>query len=198
MQPPDLYIRQNPTPNAYTLAIRGKKPFIVLHTSLLDLMEPEEVQAVIAHELGHLKCEHGIWVTLATVVANGLYGRGFLGAFVADRLGLRRRLMRWSRAAEFTCDRAAMLVAQDVNVVVSTLLKLAGGSVSQASELSVPEFLKQASAYDLASQTRIGKLLKREQSLELTHPLPVVRARELVKFSESPQYLGLVRRGLPL
>ncbi|CAN0054103.1 unnamed protein product, partial [Ectocarpus sp. 12 AP-2014] len=170
MQPPDLYIRQarlsqNPTPNAYTLAIRGKKPFIVLHTSLLDLMEPEEVQAVIAHELGHLKCEHGIWVTLATVVANGLYGRGFLGAFVADRLGLRRRLMRWSRAAEFTCDRAAMLVAQDVNVVVSTLLKLAGGSVSQASELSVPEFLKQASAYDLASQTRIGKLLRREQSL---------------------------------
>lgn len=36
---------------------------------------------------------------------------------------------------------------------------------AQASELSVPEFLKQASAYDLASQTRIGKLLKREQSM---------------------------------
>ncbi|CAM9577638.1 unnamed protein product, partial [Hapterophycus canaliculatus] len=165
MEAPDLYIRQNPTPNAYTLAIRGKKPFIVLHTSLVDLMEPEEVQAVIAHELGHLKCEHGIWVTLATVLANGLYRGGFLGAFVAERLGLRRRLMRWSRAAEFTCDRAAMLVSQDVNVVVSTLLKLAGGSVSQASELSVPEFLKQASAYDLASQTRIGRLLKREQSM---------------------------------
>lgn len=32
---------QNPQPNAYTLAIRGKKPFIVLHTSLVDLMEPE-------------------------------------------------------------------------------------------------------------------------------------------------------------
>ncbi|CAN0496333.1 unnamed protein product, partial [Scytosiphon promiscuus] len=73
----------------------------------------QEVQAVIAHELGHLKCEHGIWVTLATVLANGLYRGGFLGAFVADRLGLRRRLMRWSRAAEFTCDRAAMLVSQD-------------------------------------------------------------------------------------
>ncbi|CAN0433322.1 unnamed protein product, partial [Laminaria digitata] len=125
---------------------------------------PQEVQAVIAHELGHLKCEHGIWVTLATVLANGLYQGGFLGAFVADRLGVRRRLMRWSRAAEFTCDRAAMLVSQDVNVVVSALLKLAGGSVSQASELSVPEFLKQASAYDLASKTRIGRLLKNSQS----------------------------------
>lgn len=197
-QVPDMYIRQNPAPNAYTLAIRGKKPFIVLHTSLVDLMEPKEVQAVIAHELGHLKCEHGIWVTLATVLANGLYRGGFLGALVADRLGLQRTLMRWSRAAEFTCDRAAMLVAQDVNVVVSTLLKLAGGSVSQASELSVPEFLKQASAYDLASKTRIGQLLKNSQSEELTHPLPVIRARELVKFSKSAQYLGLLRRGVQL
>ena len=26
-------------------------------TALLDLLEPREVQAVIAHELGHLKCE---------------------------------------------------------------------------------------------------------------------------------------------
>lgn len=42
-----------------------------------------------------------------------------------------------------------------------------GGSVGggvQASELSVPEFLKQASAYDLASKTRIGQLLKNSQS----------------------------------
>lgn len=35
------YCPQNPSPNAYTLAIRGKRPFIVLHTSLVDLMEPE-------------------------------------------------------------------------------------------------------------------------------------------------------------
>lgn len=90
---------------------------------------------MIGHELGHLKCEHGIWVTLATVLANGLYRGGLLGSLLADSLGLRRRLMQWSRAAEFTCDRAAMLVAQDVNVVVSTLLKLAGGSVTQVPPL---------------------------------------------------------------
>ena len=50
---------QNPLPNAYTLAIAGRKPFIVLHTALLDLLTPAEVQAVLAHELGHLKCDHG-------------------------------------------------------------------------------------------------------------------------------------------
>lgn len=27
--PPDLYVRQHPSPNAYTLAISGRKPFVV-------------------------------------------------------------------------------------------------------------------------------------------------------------------------
>ena len=41
LPPPSVLLCQNPQPNAYTLAIRSKKPFIVLHTSLVDLMEPE-------------------------------------------------------------------------------------------------------------------------------------------------------------
>jgi hypothetical protein len=61
MEPPELYIKQNPIPNAYTLAIAGRKPFIVVHTSLLELLTPAELQAVLAHELGHLKCDHGLW-----------------------------------------------------------------------------------------------------------------------------------------
>jgi Zn-dependent protease with chaperone function len=36
-------------------------------------------------------------------------------------------LLRWLRAAELTCDRAALLVAQDPRVVISALMKLAGG-----------------------------------------------------------------------
>jgi hypothetical protein len=35
---------QSPTPNAFTLAISGRKPFIVLHTALLELLTTEEVQ----------------------------------------------------------------------------------------------------------------------------------------------------------
>lgn len=49
MEPPELYVRQNPNPNAYTLAITGRKPFIVVHTSLLELLTLPELQAVIAH-----------------------------------------------------------------------------------------------------------------------------------------------------
>lgn len=57
MEPPELYVRQNPVPNAYTLAISGRKPFIVLHTSLLELLSEAELQAVIAHgERGAAVC----------------------------------------------------------------------------------------------------------------------------------------------
>lgn len=43
---PDLYVRQSPAPNAYTLAISGKKPFVVVHTSLVELLTREELQVI--------------------------------------------------------------------------------------------------------------------------------------------------------
>lgn len=41
---PDLYVRQSPVPNAYTLAISGKRPFVVIHTSLVELLTKVELQ----------------------------------------------------------------------------------------------------------------------------------------------------------
>ena len=42
---------QNPVPNAYTLAIAGRKPFVVVHTALLELLEPLEVQVRLTPRL---------------------------------------------------------------------------------------------------------------------------------------------------
>lgn len=46
IEAPDLYVRQSPVPNAYTLAISGKKPFVVVHTSLVELLSRKELQVV--------------------------------------------------------------------------------------------------------------------------------------------------------
>lgn len=56
-------------------------------------------------------------------------------------------LLRWLRAAELTCDRAALLVAQDSTVVIGALMKLAGGSPTFAHELSVDAFLQQVCSW---------------------------------------------------
>lgn len=191
LEPPQLYIRQNPVPNAYTFAMRGKQPFIVVHTSLIELLTPEEVMAVIGHELGHLKCEHGVYLTLANLIVLAAGQISNLGAIIAQ--GLQNQVLEWVRCAEFTCDRAALLATQDPKVVISVLMKLAGGSPTLAPKLDVNAFLDQARAYDDVSNTELGEMLREAQTGQLTHPVPVLRAREIDKWASTQGYQSLLQ-----
>ncbi|MGA7932236.1 MAG: M48 family metallopeptidase [Kovacikia sp.] len=188
LEPPQLYVRQHPVPNAYTFAMRGKRPFIVIHTSLLDLLTLEETQAVIAHELGHLKCDHGVYLTLANIL---IQAAGGIGTVLAQNLQV--QLMEWVRCAEFTCDRAALLATQNPRVVASVLMKLSGGSPKLAEQLNLDAFLAQARAYDEISGDQIGELLKQAMTAQLTHPVPVLRAREIDRWSSSQVYHSLLQ-----
>ncbi|KAF5186043.1 Peptidase family m48 family protein [Thalictrum thalictroides] len=189
---PDLYVRQSPVPNAYTLAVSGRKPFVVVHTSLVELLTRKELQAVLAHELGHLKCDHGVWLTFANILAIGAYTVPGFGGMIAR--SIEDQLFRWLRAAELTCDRAALLVAQDPKVVISVLMKLAGGCPSLSDQLNVDAFLEQARSYDKASSSPFGWYIRNAQTSQLSHPLPVLRAREIDEWSKSKEYLSLLRR----
>ena len=102
---------------------------------------------------------------------------------------------RWLRSAELTCDRAALVVAQDHKVVISTLMKLAGGSPSLSQRLNVDAFIKQAKSYDEATSSPLGWYLRNAQVSQLTHPLPVMRAREIEVWSRSSEYKNLLKRG---
>ncbi|OEL32441.1 putative bifunctional methylthioribulose-1-phosphate dehydratase/enolase-phosphatase E1 [Dichanthelium oligosanthes] len=160
---PDLYIRQNPVPNAYTLAINGKKPFIVVHTSLVELLTRKELQAVLAHELGHLKCDHGVWLTFANILTMGAYSVPVLYHHL-------------------------ILILDCQEVVISVLMKLAGGCPSLADQLNVDAFLEQARSYDKAASNPVGWYIRNAQTRELSHPLPVMRAREIDEWSRSQEY----------
>ncbi|NJL90392.1 MAG: M48 family metallopeptidase [Coleofasciculaceae cyanobacterium SM2_1_6] len=192
LEVPQMYVQQHPQPNAYTFAMRGKQPFLVLHTSLIDLLTPAEIQAVIAHELGHLKCEHGVYITLANifVLAAGLLPDW--GTAIAQQL--REQMLEWIRCAEFSCDRAALLATQNPKTVASVLMKLAGGSPTLAPLLNVEAFLDQARAYDRASSSDLGQMLRTMQTASLSHPVPVLRAREIDRWATSQDYQNLLKR----
>lgn len=191
IEPPQLYVRQNPVPNAYTFAMRGKQPFIVMHTSLIELLTLEEIQAVIAHELGHLKCDHGVYLTLANIIVLAA-GQLPLGDVITQ--GLQAQVLAWVRCAEFTCDRAALLATQDPKTIMSVMMKLTGGSPSLASQLNLDAFIAQARAYDDVDKTEIGQLLKQMQTAQLTHPVPVLRAREIDRWASSQSYQSLLQK----
>lgn len=192
LEAPQLYVRQNPIPNAYTFAMRGKQPFMVLHTSLISMLTPAEIQAVMAHELGHLKCEHGVYLTLANLILLAAGQLPNLGGLIAQ--GLQSQILQWLRCAEFSCDRAALLATQDPRVVSSVLMKLAGGSPTLSPQLNLDAFLAQAETYDIISETEMGRIFKEAQSSQLTHPLPVLRAREIQRWASSKNYESVLQR----
>lgn len=192
LEAPQLYVRQNPIPNAYTFAMRGKQPFMVLHTSLISMLTPAEIQAVMAHELGHLKCEHGVYLTLANLILLAAGQLPNFGGLIAQ--GLQSQILQWLRCAEFSCDRAALLATQDPRVVSSVLMKLAGGSPTLAPQLNLDAFLAQAKTYDIISETEMGRIFKEAQSSQLTHPLPVLRAREIQRWASSKNYESVLQR----
>lgn len=191
LEPPQLYLKQNPIPNAYTFAMRGKQPFMVIHTSLIEILNEREIQAVMAHELGHLKCEHGVYLTLANLIVLGANLLPILGNLLTK--SLQEKILEWGRCAELSCDRAALLAAQDPKVVMSVLMKLTGGSPSIASQLNLEAFIEQARTYDQIGQNDLGKMLKVSQTQQLTHPVPILRAREIDLWASSIQYEKLIK-----
>ena len=191
IEPPQLYIKQHPAPNAYTFAMRGKQPFVVLHTSLIDMLTPEETQAVIAHELGHLKCDHSVYLTPVNILILAATALPNVGAVLAQ--AIQAQLLEWVRCAEFTCDRAALLATQDPKVVMSVLMKLAGGSPTIAPQLNLDAFIEQARAYDDISKNELGEMVKTARTAQLTHPVPVLRAREIDSWATTRDYEKLLQ-----
>lgn len=74
LEPPDLYVRQSPVPNAYTLAISGKRPFVVVHTSLIELLSRKELQVLtpycFSYFLLHLPWLVHLWYDLEMLLSN--------------------------------------------------------------------------------------------------------------------------------
>ncbi|MFM6754582.1 MAG: M48 family metallopeptidase, partial [Dolichospermum sp.] len=190
IEPPQLYVRQHPAPNAYTFAMRGKQPFIVIHTSLIEILTPAEIQAVIGHELGHLKCDHSVYLTPVNLLILSAAAVPNIGVVLAQ--AMQSQLLEWVRCAEFTCDRAALLATQDPKIVMSVLMKLAGGSPSLAPQLNLDAFIDQARAYDDISKTELGDMVKSARTAQLSHPVPVLRAREVDRWGSSLEYQKII------
>lgn len=182
-EPPELFVMQDFVVNAAAIGV--DKPFIVLTSSLLEMLSDEELQAVIGHELGHVMCGHALYTTLLIIILKawhfllGIPGGSY--AIWAILLGL----MEWSRKAELTADRAGLLVSQDLEVSHRVDMKLAGGKFTD--EMSIDEFKKQAQEYQAAGDV-LDSVLKFQLLLVQSHPLPVLRVVELQNWVDSGEY----------
>jgi Zn-dependent protease with chaperone function len=179
IEEPEMYVNLDPVPNAYTFG--HTRPFIVLSSGLVDILDDEERFFVVAHELGHIKAGHVLYTVLARNIASivEMIGRATLGLGALLGQGLVLALHNWYRSAELTADRAGLLCVQELDPCIRVFMKLAGGAPRLFDEMDQSEFMRQIRDYEEADQSTLNKAYKAILTAWRTHPFPIMRAREL-------------------
>ena len=191
---PELFVQQSPIPNAFTGGV--KRPVIVLYSALLERLTDEEVLAVVSHEVGHIHAEHVLYLTAARLIelaANAAILAAPLAILIKQLMSLTMRyaLLAWARRAELSCDRAALLVTQDQHVVGRTMMKLAGGTF--ASKVDYELFLEQGRDFQKNyDEKALDRFWADIITAGLSHPFPVWRVSEVLKWVESGEYQTLM------
>lgn len=184
---PEFYLEMNPFPNAYTFG--DTRVFIVVTSGLVETMDDEELDAVIAHECGHILCHHVLYNMVAQCISMGLDAIGLLGSIAKP---VEYALLYWSRKAELSCDRCASIITSP-DVVARTMARLAGGPKSITGQLNMEEWASQADEYDKIQNDGLwNKALQLSVILSQDHPFSAVRVREIYKWGCSAQYRNLM------
>lgn len=191
---PPLYISNDPRINAF--AAGSENPMIAFTSEAVSTMGTDELRYIIGHELAHVKSNHGLYRILAELFkllaegVNRLVGFMPLIAFQ----GLALALMKWSRMAEFTCDRAGLLACQNLDAAIRANLKLAGLPSKLQNRDVVDEFIQQARDFEDFDANMWDRIIKDVSVLNRSHPWTVVRAKELLIWHESGEYDRIIKQ----
>jgi Zn-dependent protease with chaperone function len=183
---PQLYVTQNPVANA--MAVGFEDPFIVVHSEMLELLDHEERRFILAHEVGHIMSDHTTYRTIAILLLT--FGVSNLPLLIgAAILPFQLALLDWHRKSELSCDRTGLLGVQDMNVAMSSFLRMAGGdaAVAGGDESNLDDFIQQAAEYEVGG-TAWDTVLKVLNTAFREHPFNTVRASELLRWQRSGAY----------
>jgi Zn-dependent protease with chaperone function len=184
---PLMYVTQDPKPNA--MCIGMDEPVIVVTTGLVELLDEEEMRAVVGHEVGHALSGHALYRTILLFLTNLALRVSWIPLGNLAVLALITALREWFRKSELSADRAGLLVGQDLQASMRGLMKLAGGN--HLHEMNVDSFLKQADEYEAGGDLR-DSVLKILNVLPRSHPFTTVRAAELRAWAASRDYQRLM------
>lgn len=186
---PQIFIQYNPVMNGWTIATDDTTPIIILTSSLVESLSPEELRSVIGHECGHIHNLHGIYNTMWEMVTNPLAQGLLIGLQKAGAglslLGIVQKIAnlslwylvsRWSRCAEYTCDRAGVICCGDAEPAMQAMGKLGTGGGAHLQGLNLEEYRKQLE--------RVSESPMRLKEVSSSHPLGAKRVEAIRLFSE--------------
>lgn len=153
---PKVYIIDDPAPNAFATGRDPKHAMVAATTGLLDIMDKSELEAVMAHELSHVK-NYDIRVSMIT------FGLVCVIGFISD-IGLRMLIFRDNDE-----DRSPVGA---IIVLVTAIFAPIAASLAQLAVSREREYLADASAVNITHypEGMINALKKLE-----THSRPMKR-----------------------
>jgi heat shock protein HtpX len=142
---PRVYLIDSPHPNAFATGRNPQNAAVAATTGLLRILDREEVAAVMAHELAHVRNRDTLVMTMAATIAGaismlanfGMFFRGgdrngnvvaiLLAVIVAPFAAMILQLAL-SRAREYGADRGGAHIQGNPRALASALAKLAEGA----------------------------------------------------------------------
>ena len=193
---PKVAMVNSPVPNAFATGKSPKSSLVAVTTGILDLLDNDELEAVIGHELSHVRSRDVLVLTLASVFSTvawylvrfGLFGglqtrnRNTAGT---SAIVLLVAITTWvvsfliiraiSRYREFSADRGGAIMTGKPDKLASALLKISGKiKVIPPKELETVQKLNAFFIIPALSGTSIANLFS-------THPPVEKRIQKLME-----------------
>ncbi len=185
---PELYVSQTPFANAGALGV--DQPFVLINSGAVDVLSREELETVLAHEVGHIASDHVLYRTVFTLLL--LLGQRQLPIAGVAIQAIVLAMAEWNRKSELSSDRAALLGTQNPEAVMGALMKLAGGTHHHGDSLNLSEFLRQAEEYE-TDEDIASAVFKVMNLLGSTHPFHVLRVGALRAWIRQGHYDRILR-----
>jgi Zn-dependent protease with chaperone function len=179
---PELFVSQTPFVNAGAFGV--ERPFIVINSGALNLLDDDEMRTLLGHELGHIMSGHALYHTILVII---LYVSHSFFPWVTSLIlaPIRYALLEWSRKSELSSDRAGLIATQDPPASMRMFLKMAGGGNMKQMDLNA--FLEQAKEYEETGGA-VDRIFKILNTLEQSHPFNTLRAAELQRWIQAGAY----------
>ncbi|MEO1046247.1 MAG: zinc metalloprotease HtpX [Pseudomonadota bacterium] len=137
---PKVYLMDTPHPNAFATGRNPENAAVAATTGLLSMLDRDEVEGVMAHELAHVKNRDTLIMTMVATIAGAISMLANFGIFFRDRnagiAGLAAVLiapfaamivqMAISRTREFGADKGGAEISGKPMALASALAKISG------------------------------------------------------------------------
>jgi heat shock protein HtpX len=199
---PKVAMVNSPVPNAFATGKSAKSSLVAVTTGILDLLDNDELEAVMAHELSHVRSRDVLVLTLASVfstVAWYLAQFGFFGGLQSRNrntagitvIVVLVAITTWivsfliiraiSRYREYSADRSGAIMTGKPDKLANALLKISGkiGSIPPK-ELEHVQKLNAFFIIPALSGSSIANLFS-------THPPVEKRVQKLMEMKSGAQ-----------